>query len=477
MRLPWVKVSRDERKHVGLVESGIGLVATGSSAAFGSVDKEATDSDLHAMFENAYKNFPIVAAAIDITTEQVVQEFYFDGPGRKRLELFSDVHNLGVFFYRVCKMLLIHGNCWVECPKKGREIVELKILDPKTMTTFRSLTGEVIGHAQNVGASKVLWGSTGDKGNDAQYSERKKVDDIVHFKFNVIGSGKYGSSIIQPIVPMLKTMESIQSDTRIIVQRYAAPILHAKIGDETNPASSEDITMVKDAMQNIYSDTEFATNYLVDLKVLGFQGKALDLDPILNHVLSQVIAGLQVPPTLMGLATGTDKATAEVQLRSFGRHVKAVQRAIKIEFEDKIIIDQGIGSEKDKLVWGPVEEREKQVDYDLIRGLVKDGIITAQKANSLLPPEFQETLPLPATNAQLPGSQTTSQDGVKSQDQTPYQKGSDAIRQNPTDPTKSSKLLPSGERVVKSNVKVPLKERFGSVRELLDAEAALRGST
>ena len=442
--------SMSHRKFGLLGEAGIGL--TDPKNIFniqGAVDNEGQNINLQKIYDNAYLNFPIVSSSIDIITEQTVQEFFFEGPNNKKITDWADIFNLGHFFSRVVKSMLKNGNCWVEIPKVNGKIVELKILDSNFMATFREGTGKVIGHMQDNGVVKVLWGSTGNPQLDGQVTKRKPLQDMVHFKYNVLDSDKYGTSQIHSVLAMLNIKGDIEQDTKIIVQRYAAPIMHAKVGDNENPASPEDITTVQGQLQDIWSDTEYVTNNLVDINVLGFQGKALQLGEILNHVDSQIIAGLGVPRVLLGMGEGSDKSVAEVQLRSFNRKIKSIQRLIKIEFEDKIIVGQGLGTKEDKLVWGKVEEREKEMDFDMLRGLVKDGLVTRQKANDLLPMEFREKLPeeIERTQAMVSGQQ----------DQTPFQKGSDKIKDNPTDPTLSQKITDKDNRINKTDREIPVK--------------------
>lgn len=437
------------RPKVGIREDGIGLVHRGM---FGKNDNEPQDISLQQQYDNAYNNYPLVAAAIDIQCEQAVQDFYFEGPNSRKLANLADKLNLGNEFYKVCKCGLKNGNCWVEFPKnKKKQIVSMKILDPKTMTAYRTNTGNVIGHSQEInGMNKVLWGSTGDATKDSQFQKRRPLSDIVHFKFNSLNSEKYGSSLIHPVLPMLDIKDRIESSLKVIVQRYAAPIIHAQVGDETHVPSEDDMTDAESQLEDIYADTEYVTSYLVKMSVLGFEGKGLNLEPILMHIDNQIVTGLQTPLVLLGRGEGTDKAVAEVQLRSFTRHIKCIQRVLKIEFEDKVIVGQGLGTSKDKLVWDIVEEREKELEIDMIRGLKKDGIITAQKANDLLPEKYREKLPehMRGDNPLNPFLGQTGR-AFGQQDQYPFQQGANKIKDNATDPTK--------KRDNKSDIEVPVK--------------------
>ena len=260
---------------------------------------------------------------------------------------------------------------------------------------------------------------------------------MVHFKFNLQAGDKYGTSIIHSSLPLLETKDQIESDLRVIVRRYAAPIIHAQLGDETHLPSSDDITDAQNDLKDIYADTEYVTNYLMKLNVIGFEGKAMNMDYILKHIDSNIMMGLQTP-------MGEDVKDDEVKLRRFGRHIKAIQRAIKTEFEDNVIIGLGLGNKNDKLIWGDADEREQEIEVDQLRGLVTDGLITPQKGNDLLPPEFREKLPEPDPMMMGEGTPKMGQGSTGA-------RGANAIKDTPTDPTK--KNLDDGKGGTRRRVK------------------------
>ena len=447
------------RKTSSITEQGLGLVARESGKAFTTPETVMpTRPDdypknwlLYEQYRNAYLNFPLVRAAIDITTEQVVQEIHFettrednkDDEWIKRMENFADKFNLQSWFRRICKQLLIFGDAFVEVVKLlNKGIKELKILNPQTMEIVRDPYGDVICYVQVVGAKKICWGNPPKEGIYANAEKVGDVDDIVNFKFDVIGSEKWGTSIIHSVLPMLRIKEVIENNLKTIVEKYAVPMLDFSIGDENHPPTQQDIEDFKNAIKNINSETELVHSYLVKVQTIGFERKALNLEPIIEHIENQVITGLQVPAVLLGRSANIDRAVAEVQLRTFTRHVKAIQRILKEMFEDKIMYKH-IGCPKTvKLVWGTVEEREAEANIDMIRGLVKDGIITPQKANSLLPRRYHEKLPENPVKKARPSQS----------------KAPDTIKDNPTDPTKTTQLSDDGKRQNRTDVAVPMDE-------------------
>lgn len=435
-----------KKSKVGISEAGIGLVARGNYYGTSNVDEEPQDVAIQQKYNNAYNNFPIVSSSIDMTAEQAVQDYYFEGPHSGELTKWAETVNLPQKLVIVAKHMLRNGNLWSEQPNNK----EMKLIDPRTMTTWRRTNGEVIGHSQEIDNQyKVLWGTTGVSSKDSQFKKRvRDLKTIAHFKFNALAGDKYGNSIIHPALSLLEIKGQIEGDLKIIVRRYAAPIIHVQVGDEMHLPSDGDLTTIQSKTKDIYADTEYVTNYLTKMNAMGFEGKALNMEYLLKHIDSNIMKAMMTFEAAPGVEGG-DKSVAEVNLRKLGRHVKALQRAIKTEFEDNIIIGLGIGNQSDHIIFGDAEEREHEIEIDIIRGLVTDGIITPQKANDLLPPEFKEKLP---ENLADPSAAAFKS---QQQNQSPFQKGGDKIKDKPTDPTLKQKE--PGERRNKTDRKVPLK--------------------
>jgi hypothetical protein len=371
------------------------------------------------------------------------------------LEDFADEVNLMQVFHKVIKAMLIYGNAYMEVVRDGKEIVKLKIIDPTWIDVYIKNNGEVIGYSQIIeDCHEVLWGTTGNPNIDQKFKKRvKDLKNIVHIKYNTIGAEKYGRSIISPLMPNLQTKLDMESNLSKVVFKYVAPLIWAKVGNDSFPANESVVTDISSTLRDLQAESEITTSHLVELSVLDFNAKGMDIKTPIDHTEQQIITGGQVPPVLLGISEGTDKAQAEVQLRSFGRHIKAIQRELKIEFEDKVIVDQDLGTEKDKLVWERAEEREWETDVDILRGLVTDGILTPQKANDLLPPRFQEELP--EFSAPL-NQNSTGPDGI--QKPRSNQMKTSKVTDNPNDPTKTTKNPSTkGKRVNKTDREVPVK--------------------
>lgn len=428
---------------------GIGIVAR-NHYGFSKVDDLPQDEGLQELYNKAYDNFGIVAKIIDTTTEQTVQDFSFEGKNSKNLEELRKKLNIDRHLHRVCKTMIKNGNCFVEVVKSKKNMFKLKLLPPEQMVVVRKPTGMIIAYVQVTTTKNIIWGEIDERlsiFSGKTNSVVGKKEDIIHYAFNAQAGAKYGLSLIRPAMRMLRVKEQIEGDLPIILQRYLSPIIHAKVGNEDMRPTKDQVEEVGNKLKNIYADTEYATDYLVDLQVLGFKDKgAMDVESIINIIDKDIMMAMGMYPVLTGKTDVGDTKSAEVQLRAEGRHIKAIQRELKTEFEDKFIIGQGLGTDDDHLVWELVDERERVEHIANVIQIFQAGLLTKQKANELLPKEFHEVLP----KEELVDIGSDSDSGT-----TPHQK---PIVQNPTDSHQSTQMV-SGQRVPRDDHRNPLDKK------------------
>lgn len=347
-------------------------------------------------YKRAYLNVETVAASIDTMVDNAIQTFHIVGDNEANVNTIKDLvekFDLVEFFHNVAKQMLIFGNSFVELVTDETDgIVDLKILNPISIFVNRNEFGNF---------------ETNQSDAYLQFIPHKPMapinfafDEIVHFKWNPVGESAYGNSIISPVLRMLQLKINLETNMDITYERYAAPLIHFKVGTPERPTSQKEINAISSDLEDIQIDTELVTDDRVEGKVLGTEGETLNFEPPLKYAENLTTLGLQTPAVILG-NSDVDRAAAEVQLDMFDRKAKVLQRAIKRKAEMFIfrvhlnLMNNTLIEDKDipKLVWGEPEQRQDREDIRLILDMVDSGVITPQKANSLFPDEYQEQLP------------------------------------------------------------------------------------
>jgi len=165
---------------------------------------ERIPKEYYDYFDNLYRKFDRIKAAVDIVVERIVGGgFGFvarEGADKEKskeaiklLEEFSEEVKLPRLMYEIVTDTLVFGNSFTEKVSKGsKPIAELVRHDPRTIAVVTNEKDELQEYV---------------KIEDDKIIKRFKKDDIMHIKNNLIpslGKGWYGRSQIEVLVPKLE---------------------------------------------------------------------------------------------------------------------------------------------------------------------------------------------------------------------------------------------------------------------------------
>ena len=344
-----------EEKLALMETSGKGQVSTSIGFPQGVIGKKGEEKPYdYSMYEMVYTSVPLINASIDLTIDFVVSPgLYVTSDDESVIEACNDLmkrFNFDILLRQIVKHMLIYGDCFVEIVTDdgdGGKISDLKILHPKTMKVVRSETGEVEKYIQEVGIGK----------KEIEF----EPDDIAHFIYNKVGDRAYGTSMIEPMLNILKVKLQIERDMAFILERKANAPYHVKLGNENYPPADSDISGFASEMAVLKAKNEWVTSYLVDIGIVGTRGKVMDFKPYYTHYDNQIVYAGRVPYVLLGLGN-IPEGLAKVQLEAFQRHVKSIQLAAQTPLEQKIFKKEAsIVNEEEtpKLQWGQQSLKEK----------------------------------------------------------------------------------------------------------------------
>ncbi len=317
--------------------------------------------------EDYYKSNAMVFAAINQTAEMATGTgFHFEGGDDKirvEVESYAWMVSLPSKLLVIAKELLLLGNSfWERVPiKNGDGGFTVKWLPPKTMekSVIRDQFGVIKGYTQRVGRTVVGEKSMTVDGKVVPYTF--KPEDIIHFKWNVVGNEKYGMSILEPCASLIDIKRSTQNDRREAIRKHAYPFLIITVqGDDHQTYKMlEDKFSSLQAGQNILLATKGQTKITAQPIAItgdvGFQGWTQDID-------DQLIIGLQCPILNFGRANvRISDASATAMLDSFDRRIRTLQSYLTEVVMDKIIspyVDEKHSgaelTEIPQMVWGSV---------------------------------------------------------------------------------------------------------------------------
>jgi hypothetical protein len=322
--MPEEKKEKENKQLMVLSEVNAGVRQTAITIDYSTVN--------YAKLESIYKTDQMVFQAVNIISTFAVSkgyEYIVDENNDEQLEMRDKISSfdakvgLPKLLTDVVRHLHIYGNAYLEIvysKTDEKKVVDLALIDPKTITFKKKATGEIDfdesgnikGYVQTVNAKKI----------------DLRPDQIIHFRINTIADSLTGTGIIEPLVKVIEAKRNIEIGLAEAVYRHGFPQFHVKLGDSEHQPTADQVTEESEKYKKINSKSEFVTPYYYDIKLLeapSLKGG----ESYLKYFIDQMVAGTGVPKTiLLGTGEGSNRATSFTQQQNFFLYVGGIQMLI-----------------------------------------------------------------------------------------------------------------------------------------------------
>jgi hypothetical protein len=185
----------------------------------------------------------------------------------------------------------------------------------------------------------------------------------------------FGTPYSVTVLDDIRALRRLEELVELVAHKHLFPLFHVRVGTEKNPAQDietvggEIISEVDSAryeIQDMPSEGGLVTSERYDIKLLGSEGKVLDLRPYIDHFKERVMSGLRLSPLDLGQADTGNKATAAVVNRNLVDAVKDFQRVLsdQITFQlfNILLLEGGFDlNETNQVLFGfPTADREEK---------------------------------------------------------------------------------------------------------------------
>jgi len=268
--------------------------------------------------------------------------------------------------YNWTRTNLLWGDVYVEvdAPKQ-----DFYVLDTDTITAEYDMKGKPIRFVQEVNGKRVVL----------------SPDKVLHFTSNVVGSELKGISPLEPIKDVVKYKKTVEEYTQEFFRRNATPRLHIII--EGTSKTQKQIEEVSKELEKLSPHGDVVTTSDITIKPIGSNFVDMQFAKLLEYYQRQALFALNMYPILLGIPEGSNKASAEVQLKAFAYHIRAKQAEVEF-FVNTMLFPKLFGENNDVLVKFRevnTDELLKKATVRLYDGraysqLVKLGILTPEEA-------------------------------------------------------------------------------------------------
>lgn len=220
------------------------------------------------------------------------------------------------FIKDVLYNLLIISNCFLlkirdeeasggtPNPKNDNKtpVAAYMILPPHSIFPFVNQKGEIIKWRRYYGSAR-------------KYKDYR-LEDVVHFKWDVKPGHVYGTPRTQPVRDDIFALRRLEENVEMLLINHLFPLFHVQVGTKDAPATMlvdgiTEVDLIKAELENMPKEGVFVTDERVTVDVVGIKGEAPDPQEIMQHYKKRIFTGLGVSPIDMGESDTGNRATAE----------------------------------------------------------------------------------------------------------------------------------------------------------------------
>ena len=196
-------------------------------------------------------------------------------------------------------------------------------VDPCSIRIKRDKHGNIMKYEQGIG------------GNKKQF----KPEDVIHFYLDKDANNAFGTPRIIAALEDVKLLRKIEGNVTALIYRFAMPLYQWKIGipEVGFQGTDEEIAKAKYEIESGSLDGVFITNEKTEIKSIGSEGTAMNMQPYLNYFENRVFSALGVSAAQMG--RGGAKQDADSMEQQVHDTVKYIQRMMSEFIEKKILME------------------------------------------------------------------------------------------------------------------------------------------
>jgi hypothetical protein len=226
-------------------------------------------------------------------------------------------------FLLKCRVEKIPGVKATPLQEDGMIVGGYTRIDPCSIRIKRDKHGNIMKYEQGYG------------GNKKQF----KPEDVIHFYLDKDANNAFGTPRIIAALEDVKLLRKIEGNVTALIYRFAMPLYQWKIGipEIGFQGTDEEIAKAKYEIESGSLDGVFITNEKTEIRAIGSEGTAMNMQPYLAYFENRVFSALGVSAAQMG--RGGAKQDADSMEQQVHDTVKFIQRMMSEFIEKKMLME------------------------------------------------------------------------------------------------------------------------------------------
>lgn len=207
-----------------------------------------------------------------------------------------------------------------------KPVVGYFLLPTNTITIARDLNGTIKGYQQEVSGGDPLV---------------IKPTDMIHIHVDKQPGRAFGFPFLWEVLDDVKLLRQMEELVDRMVYKNIFPLMVYQVGlaQDGMISSDEEIEEVKEMLGELELDGGLVLPERHNLKTIGAEGKALDVNQYLTYFENRVFTGLGVSSTIMGRGDTANKSTSDNMDAAFRDRIKAYQKVMST-FVNHFIVNE-----------------------------------------------------------------------------------------------------------------------------------------
>ena len=217
-------------------------------------------------------------------------------------------------------------------------------------------------------------------------------ESVWHLKHGSSAFAPYGTSILKRLMGVYAYKDKLRTAQWLIAERHILPIKMVKIGNDTRPASEEDLETMQEELSNVAMDPllTIVTHHAVDFDFVGANSKILPITNEMEQIETEFINALSLNKAIIN-GDGPSYSNAQVGLLALNKRLDQIRNQVAYWIEERIFKQvaewNGFTTKGERgedtfiyptIKWDDTQLRDNTGIIQVLADLFKNGKISAQ---------------------------------------------------------------------------------------------------
>jgi hypothetical protein len=237
-------------------------------------------------------------------------------------------------------------------------------------------------------------------------------ESIWHLKHGSSAFAPYGTSILKRLMGVYAYKDKLRTAQWLIAERHILPIKLVKIGNDTRPASEEDLETMQEELSNVAMDPllTIVTHHAVDFDFVGANSKILPITNEMEQIETEFINALSLNKAIIN-GDGPSYSNAQVGLLALNKRLDQIRNQVAYWIEERIFKQvaewNGFTTKGERgedtfiyptIKWDDTQLRDNTGIIQVLADLFKNGKISAQTMYEYFDIDFDAPITQVRTN-------------------------------------------------------------------------------